>query len=350
MRKALVVMQQRERGRGLLVAAVTAMVAVCGAAATSRAEAAPPIVAADPAHPSDIAFADGSTYETSFQGILMDVVCVAFVNNGAKTATKVGLNLAYVAADGTVLGVDSLYPPGSFPVAKRSAFSGVRGATPVSNGNCHPTFAVQRTSSSTFQYRLGRDAPPTDVATVLVSAREIVYVDGTAWRTDDVPHAGDHVRPPVPPPFNAAVPSGPPLITAMSAPGSPVTVDDAIRFGGEARYPAVCVVFTDRDARTAKRVVVAHLLVDRTGTVADVKFGYNTGTFSTGVTIDNSRGACTAIEGGADGDSFLYRTMDRSGEAVPIGRIVVVPFSVDFADGTSWQAPGVPKPGERLTH
>jgi hypothetical protein len=71
---------------------------------------------------------------------------------------------------------------------------------------------------------------------------------------------------------------------------------------------------------------------------------------STGVTIDNSRGACTAIEGGADGDSFLYRAPDRGGEAVPIGRIVVVPFSVDFADGTSWQASAVSKPGERLIH
>src|ERR1700681_4276991 len=153
--------------------------------------AAPPIIADDPGRPSALTITGGSTYVLSGQGAPYRVACVVFVNHGPRMATKVGLNLAVVDASGTVLGVDAIYPRGKFFVDKRSAYSGGGSAIEAPNGNCHPFNATRDERGSTFRYKMGRDAPPTDVAAILVSAREIVYKDGTAWRTDQVPKTGD---------------------------------------------------------------------------------------------------------------------------------------------------------------
>jgi hypothetical protein len=335
-----------QRGRGLGLTPVVGLTVLVGwLAGCSRAEAAPPLVAADPAHASPVAFSDGSTYSLYTQYGPIDVVCVAFVNHGPRAATKVGLNLAYVAADGTVLGVDPIYPTGKFPVDQRSAFSGTRGGGGlVSNGNCHDIWAVRGSTPSTFQYRMGRDAPPTVVAAVLVSAREIVYDDGTAWRTDDVPHPGDKATIPPPPPLGLA---GPPIVGAQAVAGAPIDVTDAVAIGPVRRAQSTCISFKNHDVRTATRVLIALALVDRTGTVADVKTLYNSGTYSPNVNIDNSRGACLSIDGKTDGDTFLD-PVDGHPDGVAIGRIIATPLHVDFADGTSWQAPNPPKAGDRV--
>ena len=277
----------------------------------------------------------------------MDVACVAFVNHGPRTATKVGLNLAYVDAAGTVLGVDFIYPTGKFFVGARSAFSGTRDQS-VGNGNCHPTFPPKGPVGSTFRYRMGRDAPPSVVAAILVSAREIVYDDGTAWRTDEVPKAGDHVTIPAVA-FSPAVPAGPPLLSMRTVAGSPVELTDVLAGTSAAPVNIPCVAFTNRDARVAKRVNVALAMVDRTGTVVGVETLYNKGTYSQGINIDNGPGLCTTIYGKADGDSFLYLPQGRGGPAVPLGRIIATPLLVEFADGTSWQAPNPPKAGDQVT-
>ena len=321
------------------------MPALCALAVLALARsalAAPPLVVADPARPSAVSLDDAST--TSLGG--SDIVCVAFTNNGAHTATKVGLSLAYVAADGTVLGTDFIYPTGRFFPGKRSAFSGGRGGMQITNGNCHPTDTTRNGIHATFQYRMGRGAPPTDVVAILVSAREIVYDEGPAWRSDDVLKPGDHVVIPAASPFVAAVPNGPPIASVRAVPGAPVSVDDAVRLGmPPLRNALTCVAFTNHDARVAKRVNVALALLDRTGTVVDVKTSYNTGTFGPGVLIDSARSECTDIFGTADGDGFVYR---GPGGDVPIGRIIASPALVEFADGTSWQAPAPLKPGDRI--
>jgi hypothetical protein len=312
----------------------------------AAAYAAPPLVVGDPARPSAITVTDGSTYLTSAYQVQMNVACVAFVNHGPHTATKVGLNLAYVDATGTVLGVDFIYPTGKFFVDARSAFSGSRDQF-VPNGNCH---SILQTSArdSTFKYRMGRSAPPTDVAAILVSAREIVYDDGTAWRTDQLPQPGDHVTIPPAPPFSAAVPAGPPVLSTRAVTGSPIELNDAIAYGAPARMQSACVTFTNRDARVANRVNLALAYVDRTGTIVGVETLYNKGTYSQGITIDNAAGACTTFYGKADGDNLLYQPQG-GGAAVPVGRIIASPLLVEFTDGTSWRAPNPPKRGDTVT-
>lgn len=328
---------------------IAALLLASLAAFPARASAAPPLIADDPARPSAITVTDGSTYLYSSRaalGVRMHVACVAFVNHGPRLATKVGLSLAYVDATGTVLGVDFIHPTGKFPVGVRSAFSGGGGGgLDRMDGNCHPIDDPRDALTSTLRYRMGRGAPPTDVAAILVSAREVVYDDGTAWRTDQVPQPGDHVALPSPPPFSAAVANGLPLVSAQPVPEAPVELNDAVSFGPLNSSADVCVVFTNHDPRPAKRVNVALALVDRTGTIADVRTSYNTGTFSQGILIDNSRGACTDMNGRMDGDTFKYKT--PGGDLVPIGRIVATPLLVEFADGTSWQNPHPPQAGAR---
>ena len=312
------------------------------------ASAAPPMILGDPARPTAITVTDGSTYLTSAYGIPMNVSCVAFVNHGPHTATKVGLNLAYVDATGTVLGVDFIYPTGKFFVDARSAYSGSRDQF-VPNGNCHPIFPTGKTADSTFRYRMGRTAPPTEVAAILVSAREIVYDDGTAWRTDQVPQPGDHVTIPPVPPFSAAVAAGPPVLSTRAVAGSPVELVDAPVYGAPSQAQSSCVAFSNHDARVAKRVNVALAMVDRTGTVAGVETLYNKGTYSQDIKIDTGPGLCTTIFGKADGDTFLYVPRGAGGPPVAIGRIIATPLLVEFADGTSWQAPNPPKAGDTIT-
>jgi hypothetical protein len=314
--------------------------------------AAPPIIAEDPGRPSALTITGGSTYVLSGQGAPYRVACVVFVNHGPRVATKVGLNLAVVDASGTVLGVDVIYPRGKFFVDKRSAFSGGGSAIEAPNGNCHPFNATRDERGSTFRYKMGRDAPPTDVAAILVSAREIVYDDGTAWRTDQVPKTGDHVALPVAPPFAAAVPDGPPVVTPAVVAGAPIAVTDAFDFESASqeyagRIPYIsrgrstCMFFTNNDTRVAKHVRVDLALVDRKGEIVGVEEMHPRGTFSPGV--DKPPGDCISVRGKWDADSFVY-----GDPATPIGRILAVPVLVEFADGTSWQNPNPPKIGDAI--
>jgi hypothetical protein len=312
--------------------------------ATAPASAAPPVVAGDPARHSDVTIADGSTFMHSFGGGWIDIACVAFVNHGPRTATGVGLDLASVDAEGNVVGVDSMYPTGKFLVGQRSAVGNVGFASITGNGNCYLWYAIQKNFRSTFQHREGRGTP-VDVAAIVVAVREIQYDDGTKWRTDQPPyHQGDRLAVPHPPAFTAAVAAGAPIVTGRAVPGSPVEISDAALLRPQIRAQPVCVTFTNRDPRTAKRVDIALALVNRSGTVDDVKTLYNKGTYSTGITISES-GSCIELEGHFEGDGFFYGR--RAG--TPIGRIIAVPLLVEFADGTSWEAPSPPQSGDTIT-
>ncbi len=331
-------------GTRKLIAAAGA--AVFTLAAWAHASAAP-LIAGDPARPSAITVTDGSTYGTSIYSVAIDAVCVAFVNNGPRPAKAVRFSLAFADATGTVLGVDSIYANATVPVGARSAIS--RSGDPFfPNGNCDKLIAHRHGAfDSSLWYRVGKSPPDHEVAAILVSAREIIYDDGTTWRSDQLPQTGDHVTIPPAPPFSAAVPAGPPVLSIRSVPGSPVELNDVNAFGAS-RSRDTCVTFTNHDARVAKRVNVALVLVDRTGTVAGVQTLYNKGTYSQDVKIDNSRGACAYLYQQTDGDTYYYDP--KVGERlIAIGRVIAMPLLVEFADGTTWQAPNPPKIGDPVT-
>ena len=161
--------------------------------ARPSAAAGPPLVAADTSRPSAIEISGGTTYAANGPDGRQNVACIVFVNHGPRLATKVGLSLAMVDANGAVIGVDVIYPTGKFFVDTRSAFSGGRVSVEVPNGNCHGIGATGSAAHSAFAYRPRRGEPAVEVAAILVSAREIVYDDGTAFRTDQVPQTGDHL-------------------------------------------------------------------------------------------------------------------------------------------------------------
>jgi hypothetical protein len=309
------------------------------------ADAKAPIVAADPGRTSPIQLVDSSTYVLAAYGVAMNGVCLAFVNHGPRPATKVGLSLAMLDATGTVLGVEVMYPRGKFAVDQRAAFAAPADPMSVPNGNCHATIAADRPFASTFRYRAGKGAPVSDVAAILVSAREVQYDDGTAWRSDDVPKTGDHVALPDAPPFVAAVPAGPPVMTPHSVANAPVEVLDAYRYGLSG-MGGFCVAFVNRDAREARRVRVALTLLDRNGAVAGVETEDVRGKFGRDVPIDNDRGTCFFLRGKWDADTFVYQ---HDGMATPIGRIFASPALVDFADGAAWQGPDAPAIGATIS-
>jgi hypothetical protein len=321
-----------------VLAPAIAAVSLAGLLAAQPASAAPPLVTNDPGYPSPLAVVDGSTHVVTST----DVVCVAFVNNGPRTATKVSLSLAYVDAEGNVLGVDVISPRGVFPVGKRSAFSGG-----LENGNCHDTMQDRRPPrSSTVTYKPGRTAAPVPVAAVLVSAREIDYDDGTAFRADRVPHPGDHAMLPSPPPVSAAVPAGLPVVSPGVAPDAPFVVDDAVlagfpydRFG---MY--VCWEFTNHGTAAANKVRIDLELVDRTGAIGGIVDTYATGNFAPGVLIDNTRGGCTLLTGTWDADTFTIHP--HGGAPVTTGRVIAVPVRIEFVDGTTWQSAHPPHIGD----
>jgi hypothetical protein len=319
------------------------------------ASAAPPIVAADPTRTSAVAFSDASTYLLSSSGTLMHAVCVAFVNHGPHTATKVGLSLANLDATGTVVGVDAFYPTGKFFVDKRSAFSGGRGGMETPNGNCHAGIAYKKPVTTAFDYKAPKESTISDVVAILVSVREIVYDDGTAWRSDDIPKTGDKLPLPTPPPFVAAVPAGAPQWSTAKVAGAPLEATDAFPFESVsqeymgripfiARGRSYCVSFVNHDPRVAKHVRVDLALVDRNGAIAGIEEIHPRGSFAQDVPIGTGAGACISLNGKLDGDAFVYKGHD--GNETPIGRIVAVPVLEEFADGTSWQSPNPPKIGD----
>jgi hypothetical protein len=343
--------------------------AVCSATIQAGAAGSPPTIAGDPARPSAIEIVGATSYVLDSRGNLQNVACIVFVNHGARLATKVGLSLAMVDATGTVVNVDVMYPRGKFLVEARSAFSVGGNGIDIGNGNCHGFGAAGAARRSTFVYRTNRNAPVTDVAAILVSAREIVYDDGTAWRTDQVPQTGDHVALPSPGPFSAVVTDGPPLVTTRAVSGSPVDLTDAFRYesasqsgGGPPSGPGllqvlaalpqvirsqqICMVFGNRDPRGVKRVRVDLAIVDRAGKIGGIETLDSNGKFAPGTPADDSGGSCEHIGGKWDADTFVYTPSE--GEPFAVGRIVITTEFVDFADGTTWTAPNLPVVGSPL--
>ncbi|MDB5071984.1 MAG: hypothetical protein JWM87_3095 [Candidatus Eremiobacteraeota bacterium] len=343
--------------------------AAVAAGATPSAAASPPLVAADTSRPSAIEISGGTTYVANGSDGRQNVACIVFVNHGPRLATKVGLSLAMLDATGTVLGVDVMYPTGKFFADQRSAFSGGRVTTQVPNGNCHGIGATGSAAHSTFSYSPRRGQPANEVAAILVSAREIVYDDGTAWRSDQVPQTGDHLALPTAPPFAAAVADGPPRVTPGTAAASPIEITDAFAFesvvqtGGGApsfggllgvlaqipqttRSRSICMTFANRDPRDVKNVRVNLAVVDRTGMVAAVETMDSKGPFATAAPSTDSGSNCESIRGKWDADTFMYQP--REGTPFAVGRVVVTPGTVEFVDGTSWTAPNPPAIGSPL--
>jgi hypothetical protein len=353
-------------GRRLCVAAT----AVVLSAAPLAAIAAPPVILADPGRPSAIELTESSTYLLGIgsTGSADNVVCFVFVNHGAHTATKVGLSLAMVDATGTVAGVDVMYPTGKFFSGARSAFSGSRDTVAVPNGNCHLLLTPRSVAGSTISYRVGQRNASTNIIAIVVSAREIVYDDGTVWRNANVPQTGERVVLPSALQSAAAVANGPPVVTPGNVSGSPVEVTDAFRYesvdsvrSGNSVNVArvrggVCAIFTNHDLRTVKRVSFDVSVADRKGAIEDVRLIDARGKFSTGVPIDNANGSrrspgeanCTAVPGVFDADSFMMKPHGPTSAAIAVGRIVVTPSRVEFTDGTAWVAPSPPKVGDPI--
>lgn len=347
---------------------VFALVASSALAATGAAAfAAPPVVAADPTRPTAIEITDATTYVLNGTSGLRDVVCIGFINHGPSLATKVGLSLALLDQTGTVVGVDVMYPTGKFPAGERSAFSGSRDTIDVPNGNCHAINSNGATQHSEFTFRPNKNAPPADVVAIAVSAREIVYQDGTAYRTDQVPQTGDHLALPAAPAFAASVPHGPPVVTFEPVSGSPIEITDAfaaetvVRTGGgpsgggllgliasvpvTTRSRSYCMRFANRDPRDVKLVQVNLAVVDRTGKVAGIETLDSKGPFAQAA-ADDSGIACEGLRGKLDADTFMYQP--HEGDPVAVGRIVITPAKIDFVDGTTWTAPNPPVIGSPI--
>jgi hypothetical protein len=324
------------------------------AATAASALAQPPVVAADPTRPSVIEITDATTYLLQQNGTFADVVCLGFVNHGTGLATKVGFSLALLDATGSVVSVDVMYPTGKFPAGTRSAFSGSRDQA-VPNGNCHAVGGSGTTRRSAFTYRANRNAPAVEIAAVVVSAREIVYQDGTAWRSEQVPQTGDHLALPA-----AAVAAGPPVVTFAQVSGAPIELTDgftmetftktpgsAPTIGGllgviaamptTSRYRSYCTSFANRDPRDVKLARMRVAVVDRSGKVVGVDTLDSKGPFAQATAGQDSAIACEGLRGKLDGDTFMYQPQD--GDAVAAGRIVITPALVEFTDGTSWTAP-----------
>ncbi len=318
----------------------------------------PPIVVPDPTRPSVLEITDTTTYLLQQNNTFADVVCLAFVNHGTGPATKVGFSLALLDATGSVVSIDAMYPTGKFPVGARSSFSGSRNQA-VPNGNCHAIGGSGTTRRSAFTYRANHNAPVVDIAAVVVSAREIVYQDGTAWRTDQLPQTGDHLAMPSALLFAAAVAAGPPVVSFAQVTGAPIELTDAfasetftqtpgVAGGGgllgviaamptTTRYRSYCMSFANRDPRDVKLARVRVAVVDRSGKIAGFETLDSKGPFAQAPAGQDSGIACEGLRGKLDGDTFMYQPQD--GDAVAAGRIVMMPAMVEFADGTAWTAP-----------
>jgi hypothetical protein len=338
------------------------------AATVAPALALPPVVAADPTRTSAIEITDSTTYVLQQNSAYSDVVCLGFVNHGPAPATKVGFSVALLDATGTVVSVDVMYPTGKFPVGTRSAFSGSRDQA-VPNGNCHAIGRSGTTRRSQFTFQPNPHAPATNIVALVVSTREIVYQDGTAWRSDQVPQTGDHLALPTAPSFTAAVAAGPPVVSFAQAAGAPIELTDAFAaetmtqtgggaptFGGllgivaampvTTRARSYCMSFANRDARDVKLARVNLVVLDRTGKVVGIDTLDSKGPFAQAAADQESGVACEGLRGKLDGDTFMYQPKD--GDPIAAGRVLITPAFVEFADGTTWAAPNPPAIGTSL--
>ena len=307
--------------------------------AASRADATPPVLVNDTSHPSVVTITDAFFTHSTEYGVPIDVVCVGFVQNGQKTAKQVGLSLAYVDAQGVVIGVELNFSYGKFGSGLPAATSMPRYPVdhPFNNGNCHKTIHEGRdATSSSFMYR-PRGAPQAvAVAGILASAREVVYEDGTAFRTDDVPKTGDKLPFAIPPPA-AAVPSGGPLYSASASVTEPFKVLDVVPYGNRGE---VCYTLQN-GAKNATLARTALVKVGRSGNVLEVEESQTNGRFAAGMSMGGE--ICTRVKGRDVGVELF---VDTDGGRAAIGRVIAVPLHEEFADGTVWDNPHPPRAGD----
>lgn len=302
--------------------------------AASRADATPPVLVNDTSHPSVVTVTDA--FFTHITGI--DIVCVGFVQNGQKTAKQVGLSLAYVDAQGVVIGVELNYMYGKFGSGLPAGTSTPRYPVdhPFTNGNCHKTIHDGGAVTSSFIYRPRGAAQAVAVAGIVASAREVIYEDGTAFRTDDVPKTGDKLPFAIPSPA-AAVASGGPLYSASTSVTEPFKVLDIIPNGirGE-----VCFRLQN-GAKNATLARVALVKIGRGGKVLEADESQTSGRYTAAAVMGND--ICTRVKGRDVGVELFA---DTDGGRAAIGRVIAVPLHEEFADGSAWDNPHPPRAGD----
>ncbi len=324
---------------------VASFLVVCALVATGRpGAAAPPLIVPDVVEAAPIRIVDSST-NVLYQGELadfVDIVCFAFVNEGPRTAVKVGFDVTLLDSSGTVLAVHAMKPAGRFAPGARSAFS--HGGDPfvTPNGNCYPIYARGR-NGSTFMYRPRNGGPQTVVGTILIAPRSVEYDNGETWRASAPSRvAGEHVDLPRTAPPSLEVPNGPPLVSWRNPLETQLRIDDAFSRGG--RWLEACMSFTNLAPKTARRVRADVMMIDRTGTIVNVEHLNVSDRIKPNEPLTNQRGACLTINGHFDGDTYLYQP--RTG-TVELGRVIVSPAAIDFEDGSTWTAPAIPPIGSR---
>ncbi|MDQ6940992.1 MAG: hypothetical protein M3169_00555, partial [Candidatus Eremiobacteraeota bacterium] len=296
--------------------------------AASRADAAPPVLVNDTSHPSVVTITDAFFTHSTESAAPIDVVCVGFVQNGQKTAKQIGLSLAYVDAQGVVIGVELNFSYGKFGSGLPAGTSTPRYPLdhPFTNGNCHKTFHEGRSVTSSFMYRPRGAAQAVAVAGIVASAREVVYEDGTAFRTDDVPKTGDKLPFAIPPPA-AAVPSGGPLYSVSTSITEPFKVLDIVPYGNRGE---VCYTLQN-GAKNATLARIALVKVGRDGNVLDVEESQTSGRYAAGMAMGND--ICTRVKGRDVGVELF---VDTDAGRAAIGRVIAVPLHEEFADGSVW--------------
>jgi hypothetical protein len=299
--------------------------------------AAPPTIVQDTTSSAPVTISDSSTYVflDRRDGMYHDVVCLAFVNNGARTATKVGFGLTLVDATGTVLATPAMWPHGDFPVGVRTAYSSAPSApgyaSTLSNGNCFDVSADFQ-PTSTFRVTMARRGPRIDVAAIVVSVRQVWYQDGATWQGTTSPQIGSHVDLPTAPTFESAVPNGLPVVTVQAIPdeAAPVRVTDAfplVAASLRAVARGSCAEVGGL-ARPAASVRLRFTLLDRVGVAVHADVVDFHGPF------DAKHPLCDALRGTYAADTFLYGPTQA-----PIGRVLISPAFVQFEDGSTWEAP-----------
>jgi len=304
------------------------------------------VVVDDPAYPSVITVTDGSTMFARFGSPLWEqIVCIGYVDHGDRAAKTVVFTLAYADANGIIIGTDELRQGGQFEVGIHYGLSNRDQVRNVPNGNCRESFPVDHPitpgapPTSTFTFSASKHAAPTAIADVLVSAREIDYVDGTSYHAAHTPQPGDRETLPAQH-ATAANPLGLPLVTpAAPISDAPFEMTDAIEEYGA----RVCPVFRNHRGVIATHVVIGDVLVARDGTVYGTVVVQSDGSFKPDEVGRMNENLCATMPGTFNGESFTTRPY-RGSAAVAIGRIIVTPLEMFFSDGTSWRiAP--PRPG-----
>jgi hypothetical protein len=324
---------------------VASLLVGCALVAIARpGVAAPPLIVPDVAGPAPIRIVDSSTYAL-YQGELadfVDIVCFAFVNEGARTAVKAAFDVTLLDSSGTVLAVQTMKPAGRFLPGERSAFSHGGDPRVTPNGNCYPIYANGR-NGSTFMYQAGKGAPQTLVSTILIAPRSVDYEGGDAWRASAPSRVvGEHaVLPPMGAPALEVL-HGLPLVTWRNPPETQLRIDDA--FLENWRFLDTCMSFTNLAPKTARHVRADVMMIDRTGTIVNVEHINVSDRIKPNDRLTNQRGSCLPINGRFDGDTYLYQAPAGT---VPLGRVIVAPAAIDFDDGSSWTAPASPPIGAR---